>query len=232
MDKKQLVLNSLKPKVKAFGFSAKEIESVAATIADNLTLDENASEEEQQAAVDTAVDYSLPFFKMSQQAVTRIVNAKAQKHDDDADDDNKDDDPSKRQQQQRRQKSNDQDDDQVPAWAQALIEANNALKQEISSMKTEKTAASRKARLDEILKDAGTFGKSAIRQFERMTFANDEEFEAYLEEVKEDIKTINQERTAAGLQALGNPPSAGGGGQQEEETFSDEELKEMAEQFH
>jgi len=228
METKQLVLNSLKPKVKAFGFNAKELESVAAEIADNLTFEEDASEEDKQTAIDTAVDYVVPFLKTSQMAVTRIVNARKQTpQDDDPDDDPQDQKPGKK----PAASDKDDDKDEVPAWAKALIDSNNALKQELSAMKAKETSTSRKARLEELIKDAGTFGKSAVRQFERMTFANDEEFDAYLEEVKEDIKTLNQERTAAGLSALGNPPSAGGGGKKENEEFSDEELKEMAEQF-
>jgi hypothetical protein len=37
MDRKQQVLSKLKPKVKAFGFSKKELMSVAARVADNLS---------------------------------------------------------------------------------------------------------------------------------------------------------------------------------------------------
>lgn len=38
MDRKQKVLLMLKPKVKAFGFNKKELQGIAAKIADNLTF--------------------------------------------------------------------------------------------------------------------------------------------------------------------------------------------------
>lgn len=227
MDKKQLVLNALKPKVKAFGFDKKEVESAAATIADNLKLADDASEEEIQTAVDTAVEAAVPFLALSQQAVTRIVNAKDKK--DDPKDEPKDtpkDDP----------KDSPKDND-MPAWAQAFIDEQKknteALQAELSAMKAEKTATGRKARLEEVLKDTGAFGKSTLRQFERMTFKDDGAFEEFLTEVKDDLKTLNQERTDAGLGSLGNPPVAGGKGEEKKiETYNDEELKEQAAQFH
>lgn len=49
MDRKQQVLLKLKPKVKAFGFNKKELMSVAAKITDNLTSEEEASEEDVNA---------------------------------------------------------------------------------------------------------------------------------------------------------------------------------------
>lgn len=45
MDRKQQVLLKLKPKVKAFGFNKKELMSVAAKIADNLTSTDDAYSE-------------------------------------------------------------------------------------------------------------------------------------------------------------------------------------------
>lgn len=49
MDRKQQVLLKLKPKVKAFGFNKKELMSVAAKIADNLTSADDASDEDVNA---------------------------------------------------------------------------------------------------------------------------------------------------------------------------------------
>lgn len=46
MDGKQQVLLRLKPKVKAFGFNKKELMSVAAKIADNLTFADDVSDED------------------------------------------------------------------------------------------------------------------------------------------------------------------------------------------
>ena len=230
MDLKQLVLQALKPKVKAFGFDKNELESVAASIADNLELADDASEEDVQAAIDTAVDAAVPFLAISQKAVTRIVNAKGKKDDPE---------PPAPKPEDPEPPKKDPDPNEMPAWAKAFFDAQkasmDALKAELTAMQTDKTTTSRKARLEEVLKDTGAFGKSTIRQFERMTFADDEAFDAFLDEVKEDLKTLNQERTDAGLEALGNPPSAQGkkGTEgKETEVLSDDEIEKVAGQFH
>lgn len=49
MNKRQRAVYELlakKPKVKAFGFNKKELQSIAAEIADNLDSEENASDED------------------------------------------------------------------------------------------------------------------------------------------------------------------------------------------
>ncbi|MBO4550177.1 MAG: hypothetical protein J5733_05545 [Bacteroidaceae bacterium] len=229
MEKKLLVLNALKPKVSALGFDKKEVESVAAKIADNLQLAEDASEEDVQKAINEAVDIAASYLAISQQAVTRIVNAQSKK----------DDKPQDKPQDKPHDKPSDSQDkpDEMPAWAKAMIEQQKeqteALRAELNAFKAEKTTTSRKARLEEVLKDTGAFGKSTIRQFERMSFKDDDEFDAFLTEVQDDLKTLNQERSDAGLDSLGNPPSAGGKGDEKKtESYNDKELEEMAAQFH
>lgn len=223
MDYKKQVLNALKPKVKAFGFSKDELESVAAQIADNLNLADEASEDEIQTAITTAVDGAVPFLKLTQSAVSRIVNAQRSQHREDEDDDPSKTPPTKPQPTKT--------EDEVPAWAKQLIESNTALKAEITAMKSEKTATSRKAQLEAVVQNAGSYAKTVLRQFERMKFDTDEEFDNYLSEVKEDLESYNQERIDAGLQGLGNPPSAQGSKGKETEVFTEAELDAVADQF-
>ena len=46
MNKELLVLQALKPRVKALGFNRDELKGVAANVANNLILEEDATEEE------------------------------------------------------------------------------------------------------------------------------------------------------------------------------------------
>ena len=221
MDYKNQVLQALKPKVKAFGFDKNEVESIAATIAGNLNLADDASEEDVQKAIDLAVEASVPFLAISQKAVMRIVNAKDPK--DDKPKDEPKDKPS----------DNPKDPDDLRSMMQAFIDeqkkSNEALRAELTAMKAEKAATSRKARLEEVLKDTGTFGQSTLRQFERMSFADDDAFDSFLTEVKDDLKALNQERADQGLSALGNPPSAHDTGKKEEtEVYSETDLQKIA----
>ncbi|MCJ7820954.1 MAG: hypothetical protein MUP53_07100, partial [Bacteroidales bacterium] len=67
------VIQSLKPKAIALGFSKEELEIVANQI--KATLPENATDEQ----IDAAVEAAIPYLKVSQTAVNRIVNASKEK---------------------------------------------------------------------------------------------------------------------------------------------------------
>ena len=75
MDVKQQVFMRLKPKAKAFGFNKKELQGVAAKIADNLTFEEDALEEDVNASIDEKIDAVLPFLQMAQAQANRIIDA-------------------------------------------------------------------------------------------------------------------------------------------------------------
>ena len=63
------VIQVLKPKAISLGFSKEELEVVANQI--KATLPENATDEQ----IDAAVEAAIPYLKVSQTAVNRIVNA-------------------------------------------------------------------------------------------------------------------------------------------------------------
>lgn len=228
MDRKQQVLLRLKPKVKAFGFNKKELMSVAARIADNLTSEEDASDEDVDAEIDTQIDAVLPYLQVSQSFANRVIEEYRKKNgDDDETDDDDDDEPSKSTNRQPgSNKKNPKDkgkNDDEPAWFKTFREQQEA---RIAALEGEKITTSRKSRLETILKDAGTFGTRTLKSFSKMSFENDDDFEEFLSEVTEDLNAYNQERANAGL-AL-TPPAAGGGKPKEEEPFSDNEIDAMA----
>lgn len=231
MDRKQQVLLKLKPKVKAFGFNKKELMSVAAKIADNLTSADDASDEDVNAEIDTQIDAVLPYLQVSQSFANRVIEENRRKNDDDdGTDDDDDDEPSNTTNRQAgSNKKNPKDkgkNDDAPEWAKGLVQTVQTLNDEIAALKGEKTTTSRKAKLEAVLKDSGTFGTRTLKSFSKMNFENDEDFEDFLSEVTEDLKAYNQERADAGL-AL-TPPTAGGGKPKDEEPFSDNEIDAMA----
>lgn len=221
MDIKALVLKDLKPKTKALGFSGDEVESAAENISGNLTIDETASEEEVAEAVSKAVDAALPFLKLSQKASSRVINEWKKSHSD------KDGDEKDPQDGDDKGKTKKDGDDSVPAWAQAIIDANNQMRQELAAMQTEKATASRRGRLESVLKDSGKYGERLLKSFDRMSFKDDAEFEEFLADAQEDLKSYNQERADQGLSTLGAPPSAGSKGTQKKE-LTDAEADEVA----
>ena len=238
MDRKQKVFLMLKPKVKAFGFNRKELQGIAAKIADNLTSADDASEEDVNAEIEEKIDAVIPYLQVSQSYANRLVEDARKKNGDDETDDDDDEDIHKGDKRQpgSKSKTNKDEKDDAPAWAKGLAdiaEAVKALSGEIATLKGEKVSTSRKSRLSELLKDSGSYGNRILKSFDRMKFETDDEFDEFYSEVEEDLKAYNQERADAGLATLKNPPAAGGKGNQagKEEPFSDKEIEEMAENF-
>ena len=222
MEKK--VLEVLKPKVKALGFNREELKGVAALIASNLNLDENASEEDTEDAIEKQIDTVLPILKIGQSYASRVIEKnRKQNDDDDVDDDNN----SKS---SKSTKSNQQtDDDATPKWAQDFIDTVTALKGEVSALKGEKVASTRRSKLEKLLKDTGTFGARTLKSFDRMEFKTDEDFDEFFSDVETDLKAYNQELASQGLDI--NPPGTGGGKGKNNEVLTDDELKAVADSF-
>lgn len=235
MDRKQQVLLKLKPKVKAFGFNKKELMSVAAKIADNLTSADDASDEDVNAEIDTQIDAVLSYLQVGQSFANRVIEENRKKNDDDETGDDDDDESSNTTNRQagsnKKNPKNKGKNDDAPEWAKSMLDTVNALKDEVATLKGEKIATSRKAKLEAVLKDSGTFGTRTLKSFNKMSFENDEEFEEFLSEVTEDLKVYNQERANAGLSTMGTPPAVGGGRQKEDETISDTQLQQLVDSF-
>lgn len=104
--------------------------------------------------------------------------------------------------------------DNVPAWAQALIDANKALSDKLTALEGKNTANKRLELLKAALKDIPeTISKSQLKQFERMSFADDNDFEKWIEEVKTDTSAIAEAMKASGAGVggtKGSTPGAGG----------------------
>lgn len=239
------VLNLLKTKAKAFGFSRSELKSVAASIADNLDLQENASDEEIDSAIEDAVDAVMPFLRVSQSAAQRAIQNYKETHttDDDANPDDVDNDregkeptsnptesPSKNNNKEKGTKEALDENNPLFKLLKSMSEKQDALASEINSLKATRLVNNRKSKVEELVKNTGTFGKRVLREFGRMSFKNDDDFEDYLDGIKSDIEDENRERAEKGLEALGNPPAAGSKQVTKKTTkiMSDDEVKKLA----
>lgn len=222
MNRIELILKALKPKVKAFGFNKRELQGIAAKIADDLTSEEDASDEDVNAEIEKNIDAVLPIIAFGQSYANRVINA-AKKNEEDDDDDVKS--PSNKSKLQAEKKSN-----EMPEWAQAIIDSNAALKAEIAGLKGERVADSRKGKLEKLLANTGTFGSRTLKSFAKMKFDSDEDFDDFYAEVEDDLKALNQERANAGLSNLGVPGTGVGDGKKpkEPEVLSDDDIKALA----
>lgn len=243
------VLEVLKTRkeIKALGLSRKELKGVAAKVADKLDLTDEATEEEVTDAIDDAVDAIVPYLEVVQTVADRRLQQYKDSHPTDDDDDDDDGDanepdddkrksPSNNKGNGKKTKNNDGDTELSKALAQALspfTETLQSLQKQIAELKDGKTADSRRARVEELVKDTGKFGERIIKAFGRMSFKTEEDFEDYLDEVEADLEAENQERKNKGLEALGKPVAAvpgvmSGKGNNDEEVMSDDEIKELA----
>lgn len=249
------VLSVLKTKAKQLGFSYQELKSVAAKIAGNLELEDDASDEDVNSAIEDAVDDAMDFLSVSQSAAQRAITNYKAKHnisdddDDDPDDGEGDDDPAndgngkrgKKNRQQRQNSKSDEDTDDnnsAPVWAKSLTDAIKSLSDKVSSLERGKKSDERRIKLQELLKDTGKFGERKLKEFDRIadTFKNDEDFEQYFDEASEDLDSYNQERADAGLSKLGKPGAGlpgnkGGEDSEKPKELTDEELDALADQL-
>lgn len=230
------VLETLKTNkdIKALGFSRRELKGIAANVADKLQLEDEATDEEVSEAISSAIDDVLPLLKLTQSAVDRQVqDYKRSTEDDDDDDDDNDIEPSRRSPSRKNPKSKKDSDDADSATLAALKQLTQvvtALQGEVNTLKTGNTANSRRAKVEKLLTDTGKFGERQLKAFSRMSFKDEEEFEDYLEDLKEDIEAENQDRADRGLEKLGNIPSPDKNDKdkKEDELMSDDEVKKLA----
>lgn len=99
-------------------------------------------------------------------------------------------------------------EEDMPQWAKTLIDGNNALRSEIETLKGERTANNRKSRLATILKDVPEAIRTRYdKDFARMTFRDDEDFDGWISEITPDIESIANAAAAKG--AATTPPKSG-----------------------
>lgn len=205
------VYSVLKPKVSAFGFDKNEVMGIAADIANNLNLNDDATEDEINEAITQKVDAVVPFLKYGQSQANRVINDYKKNA-------NVQTDPKKQEVKEEPTEPTNE--------MKALMDMMKSMQEKLSSLEAEKATSTRRGKLEKILKDAGAFGKSKLRDFDRMKFDKEEDFESFCEEVEADLKELVQESANDGLSKLSPPQNAV---QKKEDVMSDDEIKALAE---
>lgn len=216
MSYKDIVLKTLKPKVAPFGFTKKEIESVAAVIADNLGLDENAEDEVVNATIDKAVNTMIPVLQLAQSQANRSIErykAEQKKPNPEEDEEQEGEESNEKEKQDKKPAPkvvpSKPQKETPPEWANSLINTVAELRAELGGLKNEKLTSSRKQRLENALKDTGVMGQQTLRNFAKMKFETDEEFDDYLAEVETSVTDFRKEQGDASLKTLGKHPQRG-----------------------
>lgn len=122
-----------------------------------------------------------------------------------------------------------QQGEEIPAWAQTLIEQNKTLNARFDALQNERTATTRQSKLAEVLKNAPEAVRSRYeKDFARMSFKDDDEFDGWLTELTPDIEQIATDFSAKGG-VVGRPKGgAQGGAQPQENPYLKARLEERA----
>lgn len=174
---KAKVLKLLKTKVASLGFNEEELMDVTENIAG--TLSEDASEEEIASKVESVV----PFLKLSQKSANRAISKAKKEFDDKL--------KQKEESKQKQEEETKNKEDEMPAWFKAYQES---MEQRFEAIKAKETKQTRKEKVVELLKEKGVFGQSKLRDFERMNFADDDDFSAYVKSLQDDIAGYDKEQ--------------------------------------
>ena len=209
------------------------MKGIAAKIADNLKSAEDASEEDVNAEIDEQIEAVLPYLTFGQSQANRLLDEWKKKHPeaelDDELDDNIPDDTPKPASNKKNSKNKGNEQDEEPAWFKSFREQQEA---RFAALEGEKVSNLRKAKLEALLKDTGTFGSRTLKSFSKMSFESDDDFEEFYSDVEEDLKNYNQERADAGLATLSSPPAAGSKGSgKQDEVLTDKEIEDLVNTF-
>lgn len=221
MNKRQRkVFTLLRTKTKAIGLNRKELEGLALNIDKNLQLEEDASDEDVDAAIEEAIDAALPFLEVSQSVAQRSIqtslkrrNQQNAEDDDDADDDDANDDDAdgkggggKSTQGKSKKNQSNSEDSELMKFLKEQGEAIKTLKSQLDTLQTDRVKETRRTKLKKLVGNTGAYGKSVLKQFGFMDFKDEDAFDDYLDEVQKDLEEMNQERANEGLKKLGEVP--------------------------
>lgn len=118
--------------------------------------------------------------------------------------------------------------EQTPAWAQTLMDQYKTLNERLDGMQQERTASSRQSRLAEALKGASESVRSRYeKDFSRMTFKDDDDFDGWLSELTPDIEKMSVDSAPKGG-IIGRPKTGGGGQKPQENPLLKERLAERS----
>lgn len=113
---------------------------------------------------------------------------------------------------QTAQQGGQQPEEKVPAWAQQLMDDNKALREELNGYKVERTQNSRLERFRKAIESAPDKVKARYeKDFARLTFKDDADFDSYLEEIAPDITAMAEQIQRNGAK-VGAPFGSQGSG--------------------
>ena len=187
-------LEQLKTKVKAFGFNDEEVDVAVAMLSKlNPNLNnEDLSDDE----INSSIEAVIPMFKSAQSHSDKVIRNK--------DNENKKtvellNAKIKELEGKKTPGTKPTEEDNIPdailKRLEALEEQNKSLSQNLIESQIKELSAQRLTKFRDTLKDADkTWLKSVEKQFARMSFKDEDDFNSYLEDVVKDSKEYAQSK--------------------------------------
>lgn len=202
---KEKIKARLKAKFSGVNLSQKRMDAIADKLAKKLT------DESEESEIDEALDDLNEIYSFSDMAKSddRARSDEAKKK---ANPSQPKEDPAKT-----------EEDENVPAWAKSIIEQNKIYAEKLSNLEAGKTAESRRVQLEKKLENAPEKIKdSYLKQFERMSFKDEEDFTGYISDVETQVTELAQEFSNNGLKSFGTAKTSGGKGSTEKAASKEE----------
>lgn len=192
---KEKILAALKTKYNNLGFTDKAFDGVAEYLSKTVT---------EEAAIEgaiTGVDGLLKAFQGdADKRVTEAVE-KVKKETKPAE-------PKKTEEPKKPEEAK-KPSEEVPEWAKSLIESNKTLSEKLNTIDADKAKVTRRQTLEgKLVNVPEQFKAKVLKDFDRMSFEKDEDFNTYLTDTNTDIAALNQELADKGLGQQG-PPNLG-----------------------
>ncbi len=212
---KTRVLQALKTKAASLGFNKDELEGaidVIITLGNLKNSEEEASSDED---INLAIDKVMPLLTLAQKQANRVISKAKQEPK-----------PVDKPAEPQEPKG----DDAVTQLMKMFNDYKKEQDAKFAKIEGERLATTRKSQVEAILKDSGVFGDRVMRNFARMTFKDDEEFSAFIDETKSDLEAYNKERMEAGLSTIG-PIGKPSDATPKKSVISEEEIDAIAGSF-
>ena len=145
----------------------------------------------------------------------KSLTTKESKGDDDDDIDDDIDDGAKEEKGDKGKKGEgdkgNQPDTKVPKYVKDMMDQMKAMTTELATLKSERTATTREETFSKAIAEADPKTQERLkRDYKRMNFKDEEDFNAYLEEIQDDIDDSSDATGAAGTQQAQNTFGIGG----------------------
>lgn len=204
-------VQELKTKAKAFGFSDEELENAVVNFSKlNPNLNnEDLSDED----INSFIEAVIPLLKISQSHSDKIIRIK--------DNENKKavesltakikEIETNANQKNKKTEENNEVLDAITKRLEELEKQNKSLSENLFKTQEDRLSTQRLSLFKEKLKDVDkSWLKSAEKQFSRMTFKDDEDFNTYLEDVVKDAQEFTQDNANRGLSSFTKIKSGNG----------------------